>query len=130
MLCEFDDIVKLRLDAGQPANIEPLKANLKPDAVAIWSKQRRYTHLKSEFKAGYVQELHKLGFIGKVTGSERVSARLVVPNQSLAMFRVTVNYRLVNAVRRLKFYPVPNIDAKLADTRGPKAFTGIDFCSK
>lgn len=49
LLNELDGVVKLHLDAGKPANIEPLRVNLKPDATPIRAKQRRYPLPKKEF---------------------------------------------------------------------------------
>lgn len=45
------------------------------------------------------------------------------------MYRLTVDYRPVNSVTMPTFWPMPNIKAELADTRGSKAFAGIDFYS-
>lgn len=129
MLREFSDTIKLKLDAGQPADIEPLKITLKPDATPVRAKQRRYPLPKREFMTLYVRELLKLGFVKKVSSPEWVSAPLVVPKRPPAMYRLTVDYRPVNAVTRPTFWPMPNIEAELADTRGSKAFAGIDFCS-
>lgn len=129
LLREYGDTIKLRLDAGKPADIEPLRVSVKPDSAPIRAKQRRYPQPKREFITRYVRELLKLGFVKPVTSPEWVSAPLVVPKRPPAMYRLTVDYRPVNAVTRPTFWPMPNIEAELADTRGSTAFAGIDFCS-
>lgn len=77
----------------------------------------------------YVRELLKLCFLKKVTSTEWVSAPLIVPKRPRTMYCLTVDYRPVNSVTRPTFWPMPNVEAELPDTRGSKAFPGIDFCS-
>lgn len=49
LLREYSDNIKLKLDAGQPADIETLKVTLKPDAIPVRATQRRYPQPKREF---------------------------------------------------------------------------------
>lgn len=79
--------------------------------------------------ARYAQKLLKLGLIREVAAPEWVSAPRVKPERPQVMYYLTVDYRLVNAITRPKFWPILHIDAELADTRGFKAFAGIDFYS-
>lgn len=83
LLREYSDTIKLRLDAGKPADLEPLKITLKSDATPVRAKQRRYPQPKREFMTRYVRELLKLGFVKKVSSPEWVSAPLVVPKRPL-----------------------------------------------
>ena len=129
LLIEYGDVIKLRLDGKEPAKIDPLRVNLKQDAVPIRAKQRRYPPPKKEFMTRYVRQLLKLGLVKKATAPEWVSAPLIVPKRPPAMFRLTVDYRPVNNATVQTFWPMPNIEAELADARGAKAFAAIDFCS-
>ena len=79
LLREYDDVIKLKLDCGEPADIEPLRINLKPGASPVRAKQRRYPAPKREFMTRYVRELVKLGFVKKAKSPEWVSAPLIVP---------------------------------------------------
>lgn len=45
------------------------------------------------------------------------------------MYRLTVDYRAVNAVNLSTFWPMENIEAELAGTRGSKAFAQVELCS-
>lgn len=129
LLIEFEDVVKLKLDAGPPGNIELLRVNLKPDATSIRAKQHRYPEPKKRFMTKYVQQLLNLGFVKTTTAPEWVSARLIVPKRPPAMYRLTVDYHPVNSATVQTFWPIPNIEAELADTRGAKVFAAIDFYS-
>lgn len=117
LLREFSNNIKLKLDSGEPADIEPLKVQLKPDAMPIRAKQPRYPQPKREFVTRYVQQLLKVGFVKKVSSPKWVSAALMVPKQPLALYRLTADYRLLNTVTRPTFWLVPNIESKLASTR-------------
>ena len=44
------------------------------------------------------------------------------------MYWLTVDYRPVNNATTQTFWPMPNIEAELADARGAKVFATIDFC--
>ena len=129
LLREYDDVIKLKLDCGKPADIEPLRINLKPGASLFRAKQRRYPAPKREFMTRDVRELVKLGFVKKATSPEWVSAPLIVPKRPPAMYRLTIDYRPVNSATVPTFWPMPNIEAELSDVRGATAFAGIDFCS-
>lgn len=129
ILRDFGDVIKLKLEGGPPADIEPLKIHLKADAVPIRTKQRRYPPPKKEFMTRYVRQLSKLGFVKKVSSPEWVSAPLIVPKRPPAMYRLTIDYRPINNATIPTFWPMPNIDAELSDARGAAAFAGIDFCS-
>lgn len=43
LLIEYGNVIKTKLDAGTPADIAPLKVNLKPDSIPVRTKQRRYS---------------------------------------------------------------------------------------
>lgn len=45
------------------------------------------------------------------------------------MYRMTVDYRPINAATRRITWPMPQIEAELSDMRGADAFASIDFCS-
>lgn len=117
------------LSYARPVDTEPLRVNLKPDAILVRAKQRRYPPAKKEFMARYVGQLLKLGFLKKTRSPEWVSAPLMVPKRTPAMYFLTVYYRLVNNATLQTFWPMPNIDAELVEARGAKSFAAIYFCS-
>ncbi len=50
--------------------IEPLRVRLKPGAIPIRAKKRRYPAAKREFMNRYVRVLVELGFIKNATSPE------------------------------------------------------------
>lgn len=129
LLNEFGDVIKTKLGEGKPANIPPMRVNLKPNSIPVRSKQRRYHPKKKEFLTRYVNQLLKLGFVKKSSAPAWVSAPLIVPKRPPAMYRLTVDYRPVNSATVQTFWPMPNIEVELADVKGSTAFASIDFCS-
>lgn len=70
LLMGYDDVMKTKFLGGKPADIEPLKFNLRPTAVSVRLKHSRYPFPKREFMTRYVKQLLKLGFVWKVTSPE------------------------------------------------------------
>ena len=77
----------------------------------------------------YVRELLRLGFVKNVTSPEWVSAPMIVPKRPPAMFLLTMDYQALNLAVFSTFWPMPNIEAELHDTRHATVFCLIDFCS-
>lgn len=125
MLLHYDIVIKLTLDAGPLADIEPLKVHLKTNAIPVRATQRRYPEAKREFMTRYVGKLLEIGFVVEATSPEWVSESLIAPKRPPAMYRLTIDYRRVNSATTPTFWPMPNIAAELSDTRGSTAFAGI-----
>lgn len=129
LLTEFGDVIKTKMDEGEPADIPPMRVNLKPNAIPVRSKQRRYPPRKKEFLKRYVNPLLRLGFVKNSSAPAWVSAPLIVPKRPPAMYRMTVDYLPVNSATVQTFWPMANIEAELADFKGSTAFASFDFCS-
>lgn len=131
MMQEFSDSIKLKLDAGNPAGIEPLKITLKPDATPIRAKQRRCPYLKRESMIRYVRELLKLGCVKKVSSPEWVSVPLVVPKRPPTMYCLAIDYRPVNAVlvQTLAKCPTSRLNwlIREAPRLSPSSFSAVDI---
>lgn len=129
MLREHRDIVRIRLDSRPPARVQPMSVHLKPDAVPVRAKPRRYPPQKREFLRRYTQELERLGFVKPAVRTDWVAAPLIVPKKPPAMFRLTMDYRPINSATQKTVWPMPHVDAVLSEMRGARCFASIDFCS-
>ncbi len=129
MIREHRDIVRLRLNAGEPARVPPLLLKLKPDCRPIRAKPRRYPPEKRAFLVKYVEKLTQMGFVTPTHNAEWVAAPRIVPKAPPAIYRLTMDYRPVNATTEKITWPIPHIDTVLSDLRGAQAFATIDFCS-
>lgn len=126
---QISDLNKLNLDPGKQVAIERLRVLLKPDSIPVRAKQRRYPQPLREFMTRYVRELLKPGFSKKVSFLEWDSAPLVVSKPPIAVYRLTIDYRPVNAATRPTFRPILNMEVELANTHGSKTFSGSQFFS-
>lgn len=125
----YRKIVRVRYNGGPPARVTPLKLHIKEGVQPVRAKPRRYPPEKRKFLRNYVAELEKLTLIVPATRTDWVAAPLIVPKKPPAMYRMTMDYRPVNAATSKSTWPMPYIDAVLQDVRGSKAFAVIDFTS-
>ena len=78
----------------------------------------------------YVDRVLEYGF-GKVTTTAKwIAAPVLVAKPPPANFRLTFNYRPVNAVTVPLTWPMPHIDSELCDMAGSFYFAIIDFVSR
>lgn len=77
----------------------------------------------------YVNELARMSFVKPAISPEWVSAPLIVPKRPPAMFLFALGSRPVNNATEHKFWPMPDVNIELADTRGATVFANIDYCS-
>lgn len=129
LLRKHRDVIRVRLDGRPHAKVSPLKIRVKPDACPVRAKPRKYPPEKREFLQRYCDQLGKLGFVKPAQRTEWVAAPLIVPKNPPAMFRLTMDYRPVNAATLKTTWPMPHIDAVLTELQGARAFANIDFCS-
>lgn len=129
MLREHRDVVRIRLNGRPPAHVLPMTVHVKPDAVPVRAKPRRYPPQKRDFLRRYTNALQRMGFVKPASQANWVAAPLVVPKKPPALFRLTMDYRPINAATKKTVWPMPHIDAALSDLRGATIFAGIDFCS-
>lgn len=94
---EFGEFIKTKLYSREPADIEPLKVRLNPQAIQILAKKCCYSAPKREFMKSYVRELIKQELMKKTTDPKWVSASLIVSKNTPELYRLTLDYHLVNS---------------------------------
>lgn len=125
----YRKVIRIRLNAGPPAKAPPLKLSLKEGCKHIRAKPRSYSTENRTFLRNYTNKSVKYGFARPAISSPWVCAPLIVPKKTPALYRMTVDYRPINAATKPLTWPMLQIDAVLSDMRGAKAFSGIDFFS-
>ncbi len=127
LLREYEGAINLKLDVGEPADIEPLRVRPNHGAIPVRADQRRYAAPKREFMTLCVRELLKLGFIKKATSPEWVSSRLIFPIRPPAMCRLTIEHRLVNCSTDPALLPMPNIEAEVSASEVRRLSPALNF---
>jgi len=129
LLHEFKDVLRVRLGNDPPAKVEPMKIEIKENSKPFRAKSRRYPPEAREYMDSFTSKIIEYGF-GKVnTNAQWVSAPVIVPKTGPTKFRMTFDYRPVNAVTKDTAWPMPHIDSELSDMVGSKCFSSIDFTS-
>lgn len=77
----------------------------------------------------YVGRLFEYGLVKVSAQPEWVSALLIVPKNLPAMFRLTVDLRVINVATVPMYCSMPHLDRETNDMRGAGLFSGINFCS-
>lgn len=109
MRCVFSDTVHLKLAVHKPADIDPLKITLKPDAVSIRAKKRLYLQSKQEVMICNLCKLLKLSSVKYISLTHWVSAPLISPRRPPAKCRKTADSLSVKSVTSFLFCPVHSI---------------------
>jgi hypothetical protein len=79
LLDEFTDIWCTSLQAGPPATLPPLVIRLKPDAVPVRVRLRRYSQDQHDFLLLFVKTLEEAGIVYINPSAAWCSAPLLVP---------------------------------------------------
>lgn len=124
---EFKDIFRTSFSRGPPANVEPLKIELTPDAKPVRVRLRNYSLDQREFLQKFMKVLIDTGHVYPNPTSKWASAPLLVAKPGPSMYRFTVDLRPVNKYTIKYHYPMPHIEQELTKTQGSKVFCEVDF---
>ncbi|GMF48075.1 unnamed protein product [Phytophthora fragariaefolia] len=116
------------IDAGAHAELEPLKVQLKADAVLYRCKTRSFPPLQQQFLREYTKELEDRGLIRKNNLSRWASAVVPVKKPGTqGEFRMTVDYRRLNAMTVPIAGAAPNLSVVTSSVRGSRGFASFDL---
>jgi len=98
LVFDFRDIWRVRLSADGPAKVTPLRVYLKPDAVPLRAKARRYAPKDLDFMRKQIKLLEEMDYIRRKPHSRWSSPVLIVPKHKLPdEFGMTVDTRYPNS---------------------------------
>ena len=129
MLNEYRDIFRIKLGRDPAAKVEPMQLNLKPNSKPIIAKARRYSTPQRVFISTFTTKLEEYGYIKQNKNAKWAAAPLLVPKPPPVNYRLTFDYRPVNAVTETIPWPMPHIESELSDTADSSAFAKLDFCN-
>lgn len=82
ILVEYDDVLRLRLGTGHPADVEPMRIHQRSGAIPVRARQGRHPEAKLHFMERYVDKLTVFGFVRTATNTEWFASPLIVPKHS------------------------------------------------
>lgn len=106
-----------------------MKIEVDPNKRPVKVKVRRYPPEQRLFLDKYINRLVELGFLVPNPNATWQAAPHLVPKDSKAMFRTTIDLRPLNSATVPVSWPMPYIEVELQDFKGSKCFASIDFCS-
>jgi hypothetical protein len=119
---EFSDIWSISITAGPPASLPPLVIALKPDAVPVRVRLRRYSPEQRLFLARFVAMLELASMVYRNPRAAWCSAPLLVPKPGPEKFRFTVDLRPVNKQTVPNSWPMPHVESDLSRLHGSNYF--------
>ncbi|GMF16577.1 unnamed protein product [Phytophthora fragariaefolia] len=99
LVMEFEDVCRVDLGADTPADIEPLNITLEEGAKPFRARSRHYAPAQRQFLREYTARPEEQGFIRRNDQTHWTCAAVPVAKpHKPGEFRMTVNYRPVNAM--------------------------------
>ena len=127
LLGAYGDVFRLEFGHDPPVKVDPLKVRLKPDAVPVKCKQRRYPPVHREFLDKHVSELLDAGLVYENHRSRWASPPRIVAMKDPGTYRMTVDTRGVNAMTKPMPWPMPDLESAPASVEGSKVYFAIDW---
>lgn len=128
LLDRFWDIFRLRLGPDPPAKVEPMRVNIKAEARPVIAKARRYSKDQRDFLDKFVTRLVEYGLVKPNPNASWVAAPLLVAKSGPAKYRLTFDYRPINAVTIQQAWSMPHVESELMDLSNSKFFAKLDLC--
>ncbi|GLD95516.1 hypothetical protein PINS_up004193 [Pythium insidiosum] len=124
---EYEDVWRTRLGVDEPADVEPLRVQLRDGAKPYRSATRKYPEAQRDFLRRYVKELEASGLIYRNNASRWACAAHPVKKQGSDGYRITVDYRPVNQCTVPLAGATPNLRAVTQAVRGAYGFGQFDL---
>ena len=116
---------RIRLANDPPADVEPFRTELKPEAKPVRCSARRYSAEQTAFLDEFISLLLKYNFIVENVNSKWASPVLVVRKPS-GGYRCVIDYRVVNSMCIGTVWPMPNLEAIVRLLAGSKYWFSLD----
>ncbi|KAH9086754.1 hypothetical protein Ae201684P_000175 [Aphanomyces euteiches] len=117
LLKKFEDVFRVDFASDPPVRVKPLVVRIKPDAVPLRCKTRRYAPSQMDYIRKHFAELLKYGLATKNKDSRWASPPRVVPKKN-GEWRMTVDLRGVNTLTLPLQWPMPVLEVVLARLAG------------
>lgn len=121
--------MRVRYNGGPSAKVTPLKLHIRDGTHPVRAKPRRYPPKKRQFSRNCVSQLEKSDTRPTIDTHGVGLSPTGWPKKSPALYRLTVEYRPMNAATIKSTWPMPHIDAVLLEVRGAEAFAAMYFTS-
>ncbi|KAE9325268.1 hypothetical protein PF008_g16908 [Phytophthora fragariae] len=127
LLSEYRDVFRIKLGQDPPVDMSPFKVTLKPDAVPVRCKARHYAPEDRAFMKKHVQELIDAGLCYRNPHSKWCSPPLIIKKVEPVDFRITVDFRRLNAQTLRMIWPMPILEVVMDYLTDSELYFLLDF---
>jgi Reverse transcriptase (RNA-dependent DNA polymerase) len=120
LLITYHNAFKLRLGQDPPADVRPLKIELKMDANPKRIPARKYAPPQAQSLAAKMADMEQLGLAKKNLASRCESPPIILPKAGPEKFRFTLDLRYPDSQAEQVSWPMPNMEEELASLAGSK----------
>jgi hypothetical protein len=127
LLITYHNAFRLRLGQDRPADLRPLKIELKPDTKPKRIPARKYAPPQALFLSAKTADMERLGLVNKNLASRWTSPPLILPKAGPEKFRFTLDLRYPNSQAKQVSWNMPHMEDELASLAGSKYFATLDL---
>ena len=128
LLSEYRGIMRIKLGADPPANVEPFRISLKAGATPFRSTQRRYAPPQRAFISSTIRSLAEAKAVYYNPQARWASPALAVPKPGSENYRFTVDLRGPNRETIPIASAMPDLESMYASVAGSSVFAKVDMC--
>jgi hypothetical protein len=122
LLITYHNAYRLRLGQDRPADVRPLKIEMKADSKPNRIPARKYSPPQAQFLGAKMSEMESLGLVKKNLTSRWSSPPLILPRAVPEKFRFPLDLRYPNSQTEQVSWSMPNMEDELASLTGSKYF--------
>ncbi|OWY99768.1 hypothetical protein PHMEG_00029175 [Phytophthora megakarya] len=124
---KLNEASEIKLGRDPPVDMPPLRVTLKPNAIPVRCKARRYPAEHRAFMKKYVKELIDGGLCYRNPHSKWCSPPLIVKKMNPGDFRMTVDVRRVNVQTLRLLWPMPILKVIMDYLTDSELYFLLDF---
>jgi len=130
------DVFRVRLGPDPPADVPPVRVDMRPGIETVRQPRRRYSPEESRYMKDMMQTLVEFGYVVTAADVQLASPAHVVRRPGIPVtepldkrFRLTFDLRAVNQYTIPTNYPLPDIDLYLPTLARMRYFGKMDLLS-
>jgi hypothetical protein len=127
LLITYPNAFRLRLGQDPPADVRPLKTELKPDVKTKRIPARKYAPPQAQFLAAKMADMERLGLVKKNLASRLASPPLILSKAGPEKFCFNLDLRYPNSQAEQVSWPMTNMEDELASLAESKHFATLDL---
>ncbi|KAJ8577566.1 hypothetical protein ON010_g1641 [Phytophthora cinnamomi] len=127
VLMKYRDVFRVKIGKDPPVDMPPMEITLKPGAVPVKCRARRYSPEHRAFLKNHVQELLEAGLCFWNPWNRWCSPPHIVQKPGVGNFRMTVDVKSANEQVEQVVWPMPILEVEFDRLCGSSRYFSLDF---